>query len=43
MELVSEEDSKEVLETEEYKNMKCYPKKDSIKVINGIVVVKLID
>ena len=43
MKLVSEEESKEILETEEYKNMKCYPKKDSIKVINGTVVVKLID
>ena len=43
MKLVSEEESKEILETEEYKNMQCYPKKDSIKVVNGTVVVKLID
>ncbi len=43
MKLVSEGENKEILETEEYKNMQCYPKKDSIKVIKGIVVVKLID
>ena len=39
--LVSEEESKEILETEEFKNMKCYPEKNSIKVINNTVVVKL--
>ena len=39
--LVSEAESKEILETERFKNMKCYPEKDSIKVINNTVVVKL--
>lgn len=32
-----------IYETEEYKNMKNYPEKDSIKVINDIIVVKLSD
>ena len=41
MNLVSEEESKDIIETEEYKNMKTYPKKDSIKIINNVVVVKL--
>ena len=41
--LVSEGESKEILETKEYKNMKAYPEKDSIKIINGTVVVKLVD
>ena len=40
--LVSEGESKEILETKEYKNMKAYPEKDSIKIINGTVVVKLV-
>lgn len=39
--LVSEAENKEILETEEFKNMKCYPGKDSIKIINNTVVVKL--
>ncbi len=39
--LVSEAESEEILETEEFKNMKCYPEKDSIEVINNTVVVKL--
>lgn len=43
MQLVSEGDSKEILETEAYKNMKNYPENGCIKVINGTVVVKLID
>ena len=41
--LVSEWDSTEIFETEEYKNMKYYPEKGSIKVIHGTVVVKLSD
>lgn len=41
--LVSEWESAEIFETEEYKSMKYYPEKDSIKVINGTVVVKLSD
>lgn len=43
MNLVSEWDSLEIFETEEYKNMKYYPSKDSIKIINNTVVVKLSD
>ncbi len=41
MKLVGEEECKEILETEEYKNMNKYPEKDSIKMINGTVVVRL--
>ena len=39
--LVSEWESADIFETEEYKSMKLYPEKGSIKVINGTVVVKL--
>ena len=41
--LVSESECKEILESDEFKNMKYYPEKDAIKVINGTVVVKLSD
>lgn len=41
--LVSEWESTEILNTEEFANMKYYPEKDSIKVINNTVVVKLSD
>lgn len=41
--LVSEWESTSIFDTEEYKNMKYYPKKDSIKIINNTVVVKLSD
>ena len=41
--LVSESECKEILESDEFKNMKYYPEKDGIKVINGTVVVKLSD
>lgn len=43
LKLVSEHEEKsiEILQSEEYKNMKVYPEKDSIKIINGIVVVRL--
>ena len=41
MKLVGEEERKEILESEEYKNMNRYPEKDSIKVIDGTVIVKL--
>ena len=41
--LVSERENKEILESDEFKNMKYYPEKDGIKVINGTVVVKLSD
>lgn len=41
MNLVSEWESSEIFETEEYKSMKYYPDKDSIKIINNTVVVKL--
>lgn len=41
--LVSEEEKIEVLETERYKNMNCYPNKDCIEIINNTVVVKLSD
>ena len=43
MNLVSEWESTEIFQTEEYKNMKYYPDKDSIKIIHNIVVVKLSD
>ena len=43
MKLVSESESSEILETEEFKTMKHYPEKNSIKVINNTVVVKLSD
>lgn len=39
--LVSEWENTDILESEEFKNMKYYPEKDSIKIINGIVVVKI--
>lgn len=41
--LISERESKEILESDEFKNMKYYPEKGGIKVINGTVVVKLSD
>lgn len=41
MNLVNEREKAEILETEEFKNMKYYPEKDSIKIINDTVVVKL--
>lgn len=41
--LVSEWESTDIFETEEYKKMQYYPNKDSIKIINGVVVVKLSD
>ena len=41
MNLVSESESTGILESEEFKNMNCYPEKDSIKVIDNTVVVKL--
>lgn len=43
MNLVSEWDRLEIFETDEYKNMTYYPSKDSIKIINNTVVVKLSD
>ena len=41
--LISERECSEVLETEEFKTMKHYPEKDGIKIINNVVVVKLSD
>ena len=41
--LVSERECTDILESEEFKNMKYYPEKDSIKVINNTVVVRLSD
>ena len=41
MNVVGEEECKEVLQTKEYKEMGQYPEKDSIKMIDGIVVVRL--
>ncbi|MCI8654667.1 MAG: hypothetical protein HFJ48_02165 [Clostridia bacterium] len=41
--LVSASEKKEILETEEFKNMKSYPEKDSIKIIQNTVIVKLSD
>lgn len=43
LKLVSKEECSDILETEEFNNMENYPKKDSIKVINNTVVVKLSD
>lgn len=39
--LVSEWENTEIIESQEFKEMKFYPEKDSIKVINNTVVVKL--
>ena len=41
MNVVGEDECKEILETKEYKNMGQYPENDSIKIIDGTVVVKL--
>lgn len=41
MNLVSEWERQEIFETEEYKSMKVYPEKDSIKIINNTVVVRI--
>ena len=41
--LISRSASEDIFETDEYKTMKYYPDKDSIKIINGTVVVKLSD
>jgi hypothetical protein len=41
--LVSEWVSTDIFETDEYKSMTYYPEQDSIKIINGTVVVKLSD
>lgn len=41
--LVSISESEEIFETEEYKAMNYYPQKDSIKIINNTVVVKISD
>ena len=38
-----EDNSKKIFETQDYKNMNFYPEKDSIKIINNTVVVKLSD
>ena len=39
--LVSESECTEILNSEEFKDMKYYPEKDCIKIINNTVVVKL--
>lgn len=39
--LVSESECTDIMQTDEYKNMKNYPEKGSIKVINNTVVVKI--
>ena len=41
MNIVGEEECQEVLQTDEYKEMGQYPEKDSIKIIDGTVVVRL--
>lgn len=41
--LATDQERDKICETEEYKSMKNYPEKDSIKIINDIVVVKLSD
>ena len=37
----TEEYGKPLLETDEYKSMNVYPEKDSIKIINNVVIIKL--
>ncbi len=39
--LTSGAEKEEITATEEYQNMPVYPAKDSVKVINGTIVVKL--
>lgn len=41
--LVSEWERADLLQTEEFKSMKYYPEKDGIKIIDGTVVVRLSD
>lgn len=41
--LVSEWEKADLLQTEEFKSMKYYPDKDGIKIIDGTVVVRLSD
>ena len=43
LKLVSEWESTDILESDEFKTMKYYPEKDSIKIINNTVVVRLSD
>lgn len=43
IQLATDEARDKIYEEAEYKNMKNYPEKGSIKIINGIVVVKLSD
>ena len=43
LKLVSEWESTDILESDEFKTMKYYPEKDGIKIINNTVVVKLSD
>lgn len=39
--MVSERDYPELLDSDEFKNMNIYPKKESIKIIDDTVVIKL--
>ena len=41
--LVSEWEKADLLQTDEFKSMTYYPEKDSIKIIDGTVVVRLSD
>ena len=43
LKLVSEWESTDILESDEFKTMKYYPEKDGIKIINNTVVVRLSD
>ena len=39
--IIDQSDYPEIIESEEYKNMKNYPEKGSIKIINNIIVIKI--
>lgn len=39
--IVNQSDYPEIIESEEYKNMKNYPEEGSIKIINNIIVIKI--
>lgn len=41
VQMCSDKTYKKITETEEFKNMKIFPEQNSVKVINGIMVVKL--
>jgi len=40
-ELATDEEIEEICKMEEYKEMKVFPNKESVKFINNIIVIKL--